>query len=59
MKEKSYKGFRKDSTMKLYENDYNYPWDERYTLDFRGIDSIKRCIDVDGVITIGRTGKKY
>ena len=59
MKEKTVKGIRKEIRVKRFQNDYDYPWDERYTVDFGGIDTIKRCMDFDGIITSGRTGKKY
>jgi len=59
MKEKAIRGIRRDKNVRRFENDYDYPWDERYTLDIRGVDSIKRCIGIDGYTASGRSSKKY
>jgi len=60
MKKNNYKLLREEVLkMKRYANDHSYPWDERYTMDIFGIDSIKHSVSIDGIISATRPNKKY
>ena len=41
---------------KRFENDYDYPWDDRYTTGIFDIDRIRRSFDVSEIVL---ASKKY
>jgi len=60
MEKRDYRLLKEDFLkVELYENDYNYPWDESYTMDMYGTEVIRRHVDTGDFRREACGEKKY